>query len=243
MAIILERFKSFAFEFQNFLFRFLLKVNLSIRNTEEVIFLGNAYSGYWFPKSLTGSRGIIWGVGLGHDSSFELELINLGYDFIGFEPESKCFASSKKQFAGTKAIIENYGLWDKAGKFHYTGTNISIVDIFDIGKKSEELLDIRSLWDECDLRNTTYQSKPRILKLNIEGAEREILLKFIEEPLDFDVIIFQAEFLFHLGFKRVGKKVLAYKELLRILRTLKIESWKIAHFSRHQITLLRDVSH
>ena len=93
------------------------------------------------------------------------------------------------------------------------------------------------------MRNTTYQSKPRILKLNIEGAEREILLKFIEEPLDFDVIIFQAQFLFHLGFKRVGKKVLAYKELLRILRTFKIESWKIAHFSRHQITLIRDVSH
>jgi FkbM family methyltransferase len=239
--ISIERFKLVAFEFQNFIFRFLLKKSLLVRNAEPMVFLGNSYSGYWFPKDLVQSHGTIWGVGLGHDSSFELELTKLGFDFIGFEPEFECFVASKKQFSHTNAVIENYGLWDKTGKFNYTGTNISIVNIFNLKEKSKEFLDIRSLWDESRLKDITHQPKPRILKLNIEGAEREILLKFIEEPLDFDVIIFQAEFLFHLGFKRVGKKILASRDLVRILRDFQSKGWRIAHFSRHQITLLQDI--
>ncbi len=140
----------------------------------------------------------------------------------------------------TDAVIENYGLWDRAGKFHYTGANISIVNIFNLTQESEEFLDIRSLWDEVKLKKIDDQARPRILKLNIEGAEREILLKFVNDPLNFDIIIFQAEFLFHLGFKRMKKKIFAYRDLLRILRGFQSLGWRIAHLSRHQITIIRD---
>lgn len=242
MKISFERLKSFVFEFQNSIFRFLLKKKLRVSNSEPMVFLGNSYSGYWSPKHLINDRGTIWGIGLGHESSFEFELTKLGYNFVGFEPEFSCFTSSKKQFLSTDAVIENYGLWDKTGKFYYSGANISIVDIFNLNQKSDEPLDIRSLWDEAKLKDVTQQPKPRILKLNIEGAEREILLRFIEEPLDFDGIIFQAEFLFHLGFKRLQKKLSAFRELLVISRNLQSKGWRIAHFSRHQITFLRDVS-
>ena len=237
-----EQLKSFAFEFQNSIFRFLLEKKLRIKNAEPMVFLGNDYSGYWFPKDLIDSRGTIWGVGLGHDSSFEFELTKLGYGFIGFEPELSCFISSKEQFSLTDAVIENYGLWDKAGEFHYTGANISIVNIFNLTQKSEEFLDIRSLWDETKLKKIEQQASPRILKLNIEGAEREILLKYIDAPLAFEVIIFQAEFLFHLGFKRISKKISAYRDLIRILRGFQGNGWRIAHFNRHQITILLDTS-
>lgn len=237
-----KQIKSFAFEFQNSIFRFLLEKKLRVKNAEPMVFLGNNYSGYWFPKDLIDSRGTIWGVGLGHDSSFELELMELGYGFIGFEPEFSCFISSKEQFSLTDAVIENYGLWDKTGKFHYTGANISIVNIFNLNQKSEEFLDIRSLWDETKLKNIEDQAGPRILKLNIEGAEREILLKFIKAPLAFEVIIFQAEFLLHLGFKRISNKISAYIDLLRIMRGFQSNNWRIAHFDRHQITIIRNVS-
>lgn len=234
--------KSYAFEFQNSIFRFLLEKKLRVKHAEPMEFLGNNYSGYWFPKDLIDSRGTIWGVGLGHDSSFELELLRQGYRFVGFEPELSCFISSKEQFSLTDAVIENYGLWDKTGKFHYTGANISIVNIFNLNQKSEESPEIRSLWDETKLKNIEGQARPRILKLNIEGAEREILLKFLDEPLDFEVIIFQAEFLFHLGFKRINKKISAYRDLIRILRGLQSNGWRVAHFNRHQITILQDAS-
>jgi FkbM family methyltransferase len=226
-------------EIQNNLYRKMLAREFLSVNQVEHRFIGNKYSGYHFPKELLKSKGTIWGVGLGRDSSFEFELIRQGYAFFGFEPEVNCYRVSQNQFRGTAAILENYGLWDRTGSYSYTGENISIVNIFGLTQESEEKLDIRSLWDialEKKLRNNL---RPRILKLNIEGAEREILLRFINDPLDFEVITFQAEFLFHVGFKRIREKQKAYKELQSVLRSLQKTDWEICHLSRNQITLIK----
>lgn len=203
----------------------------------NMVFLGNEYSGYWFPEDLMNQKGTIWGVGLGLDSSFEYELVKLGFTFRGFEPEIHCFNVSVCQFAETSATIENFGIWDKSGSFHYTGENISIVNIFDLPETSVEKLTIRSLWDVTKEKKIETYPTPRILKLNIEGAEREILLRYIKEPLDFDVIIFQAEFLFHVPFKRILKKIAAYNDLKKILDGFQSMGWQVLDFSRHQITL------
>jgi len=229
--------KSKLFEFQNQCFRKMLTTEFLGKKSEELLYLGNSYSGYWIPNNLLDERGTIWGVGLGRDSSFEYHLSQKGYNFIGFEPEKDCFDQSNKQFEGTSAVIENYGLWDKSGSFTYTGENISIVNIFDIPIASKELLEIRSLWAVADEKRLQNSKKPRILKLNIEGAEREILKRLIIEPLEFEVIIFQAEFLFHVGFKRLKKKIKAYRELRDILKGFQSLNWSITDLSRHQITL------
>ena len=226
------------FEVQNQCFRTLLTTEFLKKQCEDLLYLGNSYSGYWIPNSLLNQRGTIWGVGLGRDSSFEYQLLQRGYDFIGFEPEKDCFNQSKKQFKETLAVIENYGLWDKSGSFPYTGENISIVNIFDVPIESKELLEIRSLWAVADEKRLQNSEKPRILKLNIEGAEREILKRLIIEPLDFEVIIFQAEFLFHVGFKRLKKKIKAYRELRGILAGFEGLNLTVVDLSRHQITLI-----
>jgi FkbM family methyltransferase len=227
------------FEAQNSVFRFLVKNRSKIKTPVEMVFLGNSYSGYWFPHFLLGSKGTIWGVGLGHDSSFEYELVSRGYDFFGFEPESNCFESSTRQFQNTNATLANYGLWDKSGHFHYSGRNVSIVNIFQLEKLSRDTLEIRSLWEVAEEKKIDDSEYPRILKLNIEGAEREILKKFIVEPLEFEVIIFQAEFLFHVGFKRIFKKIRAYRELSEVLSGFHQMQWEIVHLTRHQITLIK----
>jgi hypothetical protein len=43
--------------------------------------------------------------------------------------------------------------------------------------------------------------------MNIEGAEREILMALVVKPLNFEIVMFQAEFLTHLGFFKVIKKI------------------------------------
>jgi len=238
-SAIIKSCKSKLFEFQNQFFRKMLTSEFLENKNKELVYLGNSYSGYWIPKNLVDESGTIWGVGLGRDSSFEFQLLQKGYDFIGFEPEKDCFHQSLKQFKGTSAVIENYGLWDKSGSFAYTGENISIVNIFDLPVASKELLGIRSLWSVADEKGLKNIKKPRILKLNIEGAEREILKRLIIEPLEFEVIIFQAEFLFHLGFKRLKKKINAYRELREILTGFQNLNWNIADLQRHQITLVK----
>lgn len=232
-------FKSFLFEFQNSIFRVLLRLRYPIKKNTKVTFLGNHYSGYWFPDCLINRKGTIWGVGLGKDSSFELILMREGYKFYGFEPENSCFKESLRQFAGTDAVLYQYGLWDKSGKFKYTGENISIVNIFNTDKLSVEELEIKSLWEVAQDLNLDSLANPRILKMNIEGAEREILLNLVKYPLNFDVIIFQAEFLFHVGFIHFKQKVKAFFELNFILSKLLSTKWELVHFSRHQMILSR----
>lgn len=231
--------KSTIFEIQNSIIRYLVKRQFPIKTEIEMEFLGNNYSGYWFPKFLTTQKGTIWGVGLGNDSTFELELLQRGYCFYGFEPEDKCYEASVKQFMNTSAVIEKYGLWDKTGKFKYTGENISIVNIFDLNENSEQELDIRSLWEVIEEKELDKCPQPRVLKMNIEGAEREILLKFIYQPLAFDVVIFQAEFLYHLGFIKIRRKVRAFRELTKILSGLSKLGLEVVDFSRHQITVMK----
>lgn len=225
------------FEFQNLIFRKKLQKKHLPKSNPNMVFIGNEYSGYWFPQDLVQEKGTIWGVGLGLDSSFEEELLKLGYTFCGFEPEIGCFNASLKQFSGTPATIENFGLWDKTGTFSYSGENISIVNIFNLPEMSKEKLNIRSLWEVTEEKKIRNYPSPRILKLNIEGAEREILIRYIEEPLDFDVIIFQAEFLFHIPFKRIIKKISAYNDMKKILVGFHDLGWHVLDFSRHQITI------
>ena len=238
MVFFLKLLKIKLFEAQNSIFRNALKSQFPPAREVRMKFLGNRYSGYWFPDEFLNSKGSIWGVGLGYDSSFERELVELGFDFCGFEPEINCFRASLKEFEGHRVALENYGLWDKSGQFKYTGENISIVNIFRLEESSEAQLRIRSLWEVAVEKNIKRYATPRVLKLNIEGAEREILLRFIKEPLDFDIIIFQAEFLFHIGFLRFVEKIRAFKDLQRILQGLTLQGWKIVNFSRHQITLV-----
>jgi FkbM family methyltransferase len=236
---LLSKPKAFLFETQNFVFRTLLRKRFVATNSKNMTFLGNSYSGYWLPREMVEKKGTIWGVGLGRDSSFELELVNKGYRFLGFEPHSECFSTSVAQFKDTNAEIFNFGIWDRNGWFSFTGENISIVDIFDIGMPSEERLQIKSLWEVAAELELETMPKPRILKVNIEGAEREILRKFTQEELPFTVIIFQAEFLFHIGFRKIGKKIRAFLELFQILKILEEKSWTAIDISRHQITLVR----
>ena len=239
MKIAVEAIKQKIFELQNSIFRNILKSKFPPRQRIEMQFLGNRYSGYWFPEIFLHSKGSVWGVGLGHDSSFERKLVEFGYDFCGFEPEFDCYRASSKEFRGLPVVLENYGLWDKSGHFKYTGENISIVNIFKLKESSENYLEIRSLWEVATEKKIKDYSTPRVLKLNIEGAEREILLRMVAEPLEFEILIFQAEFLFHVGIRRIVEKISAFKDLQRILQGLTIQGWEVVDFSRHQITIIK----
>ena len=234
-----QNVKNSLFKFQNgILIKFATR-NLASNSPIEMLFLGNNYSGYWFPEKLVHSRGTIWGVGLGFDSSFERELEARGFQILGFEPDQKSYSHAIKEFEGTNAKIFPWGLWDKDGTFESFGSSISIVNIFDSRDGNHDSLEIRDIYESASSMGLRTQNKPRVLKLNIEGAEREILLSLISKPLDFDVVIFQAEFLLHLGFLKFSKKLKAALELRRILQGLIFLDYRFIHFKKNQFTLIK----
>ncbi len=231
--------KILLFEFQNAVLRNLIQLKFLEKSGWELERIGNEYSGYWFPTKYLTSKGTIWGIGLGLDSSFELEMLKKGYKVFGFEPEERCFEVSYVQLSSPNSTIFKFGLWDKSGQFKYTGDNISIVDIFNKGDYHDSFLEIRSLWEVATELSLNTNDYPRVLRMNIEGAEKEILLRLIDEPLQFDVIIFQAEFLFHLPFKSTRKRIKAFVELAKILKDGNRTGWKLVGINRNQFTLVK----
>jgi FkbM family methyltransferase len=236
--MVLKRIKTAIFELQNLALRKYLQSKFLEPANSKLVYIGNNYSGYWFPQDLLKTRGTLWGVGLGFDSSFEFEMLQLGFKVFGFEPEPNCFNHSKNQLKHENASIYNFGLWDKEGDFSYTGNNFSLVDIFQKGDFHEDLFRIESLWTTASKLKLETAARPTILRMNIEGAEYEILKGLCTNPLPFDVIIFQAEFLFHLPFFAFKKKIYAFKELVRILRIFTRTDWQLVGLNRHQFTLI-----
>jgi FkbM family methyltransferase len=235
-----EDLKGRLFRIQNdFLIHLATKGIISNSNT-PVIFIGNDYSGYWYPSDLVSLRGTLWGVGLGMNSSFETEMGSQGYKIFGFEPDRRFFEIAQAEFDGINSTVFPYGLWDKEGSFNSFGNSISLVNIFNNSKSNRDSLEIRDIHqiaDQLDLKNQKF---PRVLKMNIEGAEREILRKLIERPLPFDVLLFQAEFLLHLSFLKLVKKFRATLELRQILRDLRLAGYQLIHVQTNQFTLLSD---
>lgn len=109
----IARIKLWLFETQNALIRTRINRRLLDKSEFQLERIGNQYSGYWYPTNLLEFKGTIWGVGLGLDSSFEVELLERGYAVLGFEPEARCFEISCQQLKFSKSKIFNFGLWDK----------------------------------------------------------------------------------------------------------------------------------
>jgi FkbM family methyltransferase len=226
------------FRYQNEFLIFLATRGFVSSGNSSITFFGNDYSGYWFPDRLASSSGTIWGVGLGMSSTFEVELGRKGYKILGFEPDLRFFDRALGEFKEIDSTLFPYGLWDRDGVFDSFGSSISLVNIFENSSGNNDSLQIRDIHKVANLLDLQNQKSPRVLKMNIEGAEREILHALIEKPLPFEVIIFQAEFLLHLKFVKVSKKLLAALELRRLLRDFTSHGYQLIHHCGNQFTLV-----
>ena len=234
----LAKIKERIFRYQNEVLILLATRGFISSDNSSISFFGNDYSGYWFPERLASSSGTIWGVGLGMSSTFEVELGRKGYRILGFEPDLRFFDRALVEFKEIDATLYPYGLWDRDGVFDSFGSSISLVNIFENSNGNNDSLQIRDIHKVANSLDLQNQKSPRVLKMNIEGAEREILHALIEKPLPFEVIIFQAEFLLHLKFIKVSKKLFAALELRRLLRDLASHGYQLIHHCGNQFTLV-----
>jgi hypothetical protein len=228
--------KIFLYNLLNNFLRKIIQLRFKTGNT-RMSFIGNHYSGYWFPNDLLKKAGSVYGAGLGNDSSFEFELSKIGYSFLGFEPEKSAYLKSKSHFSDSSSLVFNFGLSNISGNFVSRGDNFSIAETYSHKPITNQIFKIRSLWEIAKELELSNSKKPRILKMNIEGAEKEILQQLIVDPLPFEIIIFQAEFLFHLRFFQFNRRFRSFIEIWKILKRFKQLGWNTIHISKNQITL------
>jgi hypothetical protein len=236
----MKEFKSKIFSLQNLIHIRIATFNLSHFGSLNMQFVGNDYSGYWFPQDLIPSKGTIWGVGLGFDSSFESQMGISGYKILGFEPVLEASDYAERELAHVNGKIYPWGLWDRSGNYESFGDSVSIVNLFENVTGNNDSLEIRNIYEVAEVLDLKNQSVPRVLKLNIEGAEQEILLALVQSPLPFEIIIFQAEFLLHLSFLSARKKLAASLRLRKIISGLRMNGYQLIHIGRNQFTFMRE---
>lgn len=140
-------------------------------------FHGNEYCGWCIPRGSLGADSIVVDVGLGEDVSFSQSLIEAyGCRVHGFDPTPRAIEYVRSLGSG-KIVLHEYGVAATSGRAtfylpnddsHVSG---SLVQEQHLGRRHIEV----SLLGLRDVFRTIGAERIRLLKLDIEGAEYELL--------------------------------------------------------------------
>jgi FkbM family methyltransferase len=204
--------------------------------------LGTPYGGWWVPKELRETansfknRRILVSAGIGNDVSFDLEMLKLNFELIALDPLPRCIEYAQKKIpAASSRLIMPKGLWDQTGsakffspknKSHdsYSITNIQNVQGSDF--EDYQTIDVFEL----------FVSEPRLtsvdnyvyLKMDIEGAELNVLNRITEKNIRVNVLAVEFDVLSLIPVADLGRRFRKVKECRRVLKNLKATGYVFA---------------
>lgn len=193
-------------------FKYLIKkLNRKFNHINKTIkikkkWYGNSYGGFYVcPDSIT-NKSVVYSIGIGEDISFDLDLIKKhDCNVFGFDPTPKSikwinnFPNCPSNF-----FFFKYGIADRSGVIDfYLPKNTeyvsgSFVAQNNINKLNKIKVNMKSFQD---ITNALGHSKIDILKMDIEGAEYNVLDNILESSIPIGQILIE----FHERFFENGK--------------------------------------
>jgi FkbM family methyltransferase len=216
---------------QNSLVLVLVSLGLKSKHSFELVRLGSRYGGWNVPSIMLNGEGkkMLLSVGLGQDVSFDLEMNKFHFDVIGLDQleQSIDFARASFQAAGQEIELLHKGLWTHSGEgkfFRPRNSNHDSWSLTNIQQTLEgesmffpviSLSELISLYPEIQASNT------KIIKLDIEGAEVELLPRILDQVEIFDYLLVEMDFLSLITFWDIKTRVASILRARSILRALK----------------------
>ena len=216
---------------QNCFVNFFSTVNLHSDLDVQLSRLGSAYGGWWVPKYMLNdseSKKICISAGLGHDVTFDKEILEFGFDVIGLDPivEPFAFAESElKAFSGYKGL--NVGLWSSSGRQQFFRPRNPDHDSWSAtnAQHTSEIdsisFNVISLEDLIQENPNIRDAELRILKMDIEGAESEVIQTISGLSLPFHYLAIEMDYLSLIplfSLKERYKKICLTRRILKDLR-------------------------
>ncbi len=146
----------------------------------QMLRLGTYYGGWWIPR-VEPSEGVAVCVGAGHDVSFDLELLRLGYRVYTVDPTPAAIEWVKRTAPGLTLVP--VGVWDRTGEadFEENPSSEGSWAIGTIGRSaSRTSLPVTTV---KDLLATLDETEVAILKLDIEAAEHAVIRSLISDDV------------------------------------------------------------
>lgn len=191
-----------------------------------VEFVGPEVGGWWLPAEGLPEHAVCYSGGVGRHIEFDLALIER-YDCLvhAFDPTPLAAQFVRRAAAGQEGFeFHPYGLWSADGQVTIFASrpgeeNYSAANLY--GEGHDLTVDCRSL---ASLMRELGHDRIDLLKLNVEGAEYEILEELIRNPLDVGVLCVA----FH---KNPG-----IRDMNRMVRRLMGSGFRPIHAHRFDVT-------
>ncbi len=192
-----------------------------------LIRLGSVYGGWWVPEfTLTRDlrkRNLI-SVGLGHDVTFDREMLLSGYNLIGLDPLISSIHYAEQELAAfSQKKLVCKGLWLSSGKVKFYSPKIANHDSWSITNsqyspleetKSYSVVTISQLYhDFPDLRDSDFT----MLKMDIEGAEVPILFDIDFRKYRIDFLAAEIDYLAVIPFKNFVERFQKVRSVRKLL--------------------------
>jgi len=170
------------------------------------------------PEEIFGQneKPVVISCGLGLDISFDLEMISAGFTVRGVEVES-----SSVDYLKAHSLIPGQ------------------MQIF-VGRVGSKTSDSLSLSDLTKLDPRQSKQTRYILKMDIEGAEMEVLPELIDLREKFPIVVFELDFMSLIPFTSLAlrrHRIRLVRVLFRVLRSAGYQPFMVENWNVHLIRL------
>ena len=181
--------------------------------------LGTDYGGWFIPENILHAidkKRVLVSGGLGHDVSFDKILLENGFQIIGLDPLAECCDFARKELGDSKSVfVIEKGLWTNSGNIDFFPPKNKTHDSWSITNTQSALpqegttFKVISLEDLIKEFPSIGNSDFSMLKLDIEGAESEIMKKLFTSDYKFDFIGIELDFLSLIPFLAIKRRLRA----------------------------------
>lgn len=157
------------------------------------VWYGNSYGGFYVNPNLLNPNSIVYSIGIGKDISFDLKIMENHNSLIfGFDPTPKSIDFISSQNLSNRFIFSNVGISMKSGietfylPISEKGISGSLLNTSAVDVNRAILVEMKSFEDIYkDLQHDHID----VIKIDIEGAEYEILEAIINSDIQIDQIL------------------------------------------------------
>jgi FkbM family methyltransferase len=219
---------------------------LQKRNSGKFLRLGSSYGGWYVDSDLLESHKekILISAGLGHDVTFDIEMLKRGFNVIGLDPLESSFKYAQNvlsEFEPQVTLI-NAGIWKESGRVRFYAPIVNGHDSWSIINVQQTRVELGDDFSVIDLRTLTSDnrrfrnSEVRVLKLDIEGAEVEMFNPISTFTPQFNQVCIEMDFLSLISFRHFGRRLQAVKRARRSLQLLKTHGYSLENIENFNFT-------
>jgi FkbM family methyltransferase len=199
--------------------------------------LGTSYGGWWIPRKileLTDRSRVALSIGIGHDVSFDRELLKCGFGIIALDPLEECVDFARSELVGfSNVYLANLGLATYSGEERFfapkseTHDSWSSTNSQETGYERSVVFEVISLFDLITKYDAQIAGAWTMLKMDIEGAESKIIPSLCELEHSFDYVAIEMDFLSLIPFLHFKTRLIRIVEARKLLRKMNFRGYRM----------------